>query len=77
MGTATILLVDDRGRYRSLLPLKALWLSVIMFPVDWTFLAWLVDEEPPPLEALRRVLAGVDLELSFLAVFGTFLPLES
>lgn len=48
-----------------------------MFPVDWTFLAWLVDEEPPPLEALRRVLAGVDLELSFLAVFGTFFPLES
>ena len=77
MGTATILLVDDRGRYRSLLPLAALWLRVIMFPVDWTFLAWLVDEEPPPLEALRRVLAGVDLELSFLAVFGTFLPLES
>ena len=48
-----------------------------MLPVDCTFLAKFADWEPLTFELdLIRALLGVDFELSFLAVFGTFLPLE-
>lgn len=46
------------------------WLRrVIMFPVDMMFLELLLERFE-----FSKLLLGVDFELSFLVVFGSFLP---
>ena len=63
-----MLLEEDGGKLRALPPRKDPWLNVIMLPVEFIFFAYC-----PETFALSKGLPlGVDFELSFRAVFGTF-----
>ena len=64
-----MLLEDDGGRLRALPPRNDPWLSVIMLPVEFNYLAWF----PYTFDLSNGLQTGVDFELSFRAVFGNFL----
>ena len=64
-----MLLEEDGGRLRALPPRNDPWLSVIMLPVEFTYFAWF----PYTFDLSNGLQTGVDFELSFRAVFGSFL----